>query len=72
MNGLIVSIKRQRDIDRAKTNSKYMLFKTKWDRKERKKGKSINIPGKCKPKTERRAILILDKGEWCINCGWMI
>lgn len=27
-------------MDRAKTNSKYMLFKTKWDRKERKKGKT--------------------------------
>lgn len=56
-------------MDQAKTNSKYMLFKTKWDREERKKGKSINIPGKCKPKKERRVILILDKVEWYINCG---
>lgn len=46
---------------------------TKWG----KKGKNRNIPGKCKPKKEGRAILILDKVEFnagnlklCIKCDY--
>lgn len=34
VNDLIVSIKRERDMDWAKTNSRCMRFKTKWDRKK--------------------------------------